>query len=205
MSKDQTMAGAGDDRQKFYKAVIALAQEVRCRFFIPSILSDPLVLKGTDEPDSVNLIEALKELRNVLNGDDDPTAHSIRVKTRKTSDAHNRFVDVFIAFDEAHTLAESVDDQKESRFVVLRRELCSLSTQPLFLFFLSTNGKVTQFGQPRGHDPSNRINYGTLTTPRPYIYLGFDQLMRNRKVFSRWKTLEDVTSLECIAHMGRPL
>ncbi|KAI9430649.1 hypothetical protein H4582DRAFT_2063550 [Lactarius indigo] len=81
----------------------------------------------------------------------------------------------------------------------------SISSEPLFSFFLSTTGKITQFGQPRGQDASNRINEGKLTTPRPYIYLGFDQLMQSQKVLVRWTTLDHVTSLECIAHMGRPL
>ncbi|KAH9169726.1 hypothetical protein EDB89DRAFT_2072721 [Lactarius sanguifluus] len=49
------------------------------------------------------------------------------------------------------------------------------------------------------------MNDGKLKTPTPFIYLGFDQLLRNHKVFDKYKTLDDVTSLECIAHMGRPL
>jgi hypothetical protein len=207
MSENQTMDSAGRKRLEFYDSVIAQAQGVRCRFVIPFILSDPLILKGTndssDEPDSAALTKALKELRKALNVDNNPTAHSVHVEG--TQGSHDRFVDVFVVFDEAQTLVNSTDDRGESRFVVLRRELCSLSSQPLFSFFLSTTGNVTQFGHPRGHDPSNRINEGALATPRPYIYLGFDQLMQTCKVFSRWKTLEDVTSLECAAHMGRPL
>lgn len=117
----------------------------------------------------------------------------------------SKFVDVFIAFDEAHTLARTINTANESCFVVLRRMLSSLSLEPLYTFFLSTTGSITQFAQPRGQDSSNRINSGTLSTPRPYIYLGFDQLMQSRKILERWTTLKDVTSLECAAHMGRPL
>lgn len=117
----------------------------------------------------------------------------------------DKFVDVFIAFDEAQTLVDSVDGTGESRFVILRRQLCSLSSSPLFVFFLSTTGKITQFCQPRRHDPSSRVKDGALATPRPYIHFSFDQLMKDYKVMSCWKTLEDVTSLKCVAHMGRPL
>ncbi|KAH9065664.1 hypothetical protein EDB87DRAFT_869820 [Lactarius vividus] len=35
--------------------------------------------------------------------------------------------------------------------------------------------------------------------------LGFDHLMNDRKIFDRYKTIEDVISTECVVHMGRPL
>jgi hypothetical protein len=76
---------------------------------------------------------------------------------------------------------------------------------PLFTFFLSTTGKISLLNPPRGRDPSNCVNHGELKMPRPFIYLGFDQLMGSRNVFDKYRTLEDVTSLDCIAHMGRPL
>jgi hypothetical protein len=169
-----------------------------------------LVSKRTDdssgEPvDSDDLSKALDSLRKVLNsGDSNWSNHRIAA----TNDRHghdNQYVDVFIAFDEAHTLADSFDLKDQSRFVVLRRKLSSLSSEPLFSFFLSTTGKITQFGRPRGQQASDRLNDGRLATPRPYIYLGFDQLMQSQKVLVRWTTLDHVTSLECIAHMGRPL
>ncbi|KAH9168603.1 hypothetical protein EDB89DRAFT_1909184 [Lactarius sanguifluus] len=75
----------------------------------------------------------------------------------------------------------------------------------LFTFFLSTTSKISQFSPPCGCDNSNHMNDGELITPTPFIYLGFDHLMRDCKVFNKYKTLDDVTSLECIAHMGRPL
>ena len=62
-----------------------------------------------------------------------------------------------------------------------------------------------QFAHPHQQDPSSRISSGQLLMPRPYICLGFDQLMQDHKVFEQWKTLDDITSLECAAHMRRPL
>ena len=108
-------------------------------------------------------------------------------------------------FDEAHTLTKPLEDGVPSHYVELRRALRMLAEEPLFTFFLSTTGKISQFTPPRGHDASYRMNDGQLRTPRPFIYLGFDQLMVDRKIFVKYKTLEDVTSLDCIAHMGRPL
>ena len=207
MSKDQSMDSTGKNRNEFYDGVIAQARQARCRFFIPFVPSNTVLKKTSDsnvELDSAELIRALEELRKELNsGDEEPSKNYIHIDNAPAS--HIRGVDVFIAFDEAHTLADSFDDTHESRFVVLRRILGSLSSAPLFSFFLSTTGKITQFGQPRGQDASDRINDGSLATPRPYIYLGFDQLMQSRKILARQTTLDDVVSLECVAHMGRPL
>jgi hypothetical protein len=163
-------------------------------------------------PNDQELLEKLEELRSALKYNatgsgqpEEPQAKGRYPDRICAAGFSDRFVDIFIAFDEAHTLAKAMNQKNESCFVVLRRTLSSLSPYPLYSFFLSTTGKITQFAQPRGQDSSNRINTGSLLTPRPYIYLGFDQLMQSRKVFERWKTLEDVTSLECAAHMGRPL
>ncbi|KAH9015441.1 hypothetical protein EDB83DRAFT_2321310 [Lactarius deliciosus] len=67
------------------------------------------------------------------------------------------------------------------------------------------DGVIAQARLLRGQDKSNRINDSSLATPCPYIHLGFDQLMQSRKILDRWTTLDHVVSLECIAHMGRPL
>ncbi len=119
---------------------------------------------------------------------------------------YNINVDVFIMFDEAHTLTDCYDEHRESCFVMLRWTLSVLSSLKLLLFsfFLSTTGKVTQFSQPHGHDNSDCINDGYLATPHPFIFVGFDQLVQNHKV-QQGSTLDDVTSLDFIAHLGRPL
>ena len=207
MSKGQTMGSPGTNRVEFYDRVITEARRVRCRFFIPSISSNPLVSKNpNDSSDSTQIAIALEELRKVLNSDTkDQSDHCIGISN--TSNTYEgRFVDVFIAFDESHTLAAPFrDDRRQSPFAVLRHILRSLSSTPLFSFFLSTTGKITQSGQPRDRDPSTRIDDGALATLRPYIRIGFDQLMQNQKILGRWRTLDEVTSLECVAHMGRPL
>jgi hypothetical protein len=116
-------------------------------------------------------------------------------------------VDIFIAFDEAHSLTPPFNDEDpRSNFTELRRALRDMLPvlNPLWTFFLSTTGKITQFSLLRGLDPSSRINRGKLITPSPYIHLGFDQLMRKRPI-TEDSTLDEITSIECIAHMGRPM
>ena len=207
MSKDQSMDSTGENRKSFYDKVLSRARKVRRRLlihFIPlNILVSKLAsdAKAKDELDNEIIVRALKKLRDALDtGDPNLSAHSIAAKK-----SEDRYVDVFLAFDEAHTLSDSFDLKGQSRFVVLRRKLSLLASNPLFAFFLSTTGKITSFDRPRGQEASNRLNDGKLASPRPYIYLGFDQLMQGQKVLDRWTTLKDVTSMECIAHMGRPL
>ena len=147
-------------------------------------------------PKDAELTDAIYSLVQALNADSDGNLHRIK--------SCAAFVDAFIVFDEAHTLADSYDEAKESRFVVLRRILSALSTVPLFSFFLSTAGKVTQFGQPCGQDESSRINVGELVSPHPFVSVGFDQLSHCHK-FREGQTIQEVTSLRFTSHLGRPL
>jgi hypothetical protein len=195
MSKNQSMKRPRSNRLTFYNSVIKLAREVRCRLLTVFILSDLFVVSTKVEetrvpPSDKDLTDALTVLTKALNaGEQSATEHHIGI-------------DVFIVFDEAHTLANSYDDDNESRFISLCRVLHALRSLPLFSFFLSTTGKITQFGQPRGHDNSGRINGGCLVSPRPYVFIGFDQLIEK---FEQGQELDHVTSLRFISHLGRPL
>ena len=170
--------------------------------FVLTNLSNLKAMKNHSAPDypsDEELTKAIVALRTALNKNSNEKERCIITK-------YNVNVDVFIMFDEAHTLTDCYDKHRESRFVMLQQTLSVLSSLelPLFLFFLSTTGKVTQFSQPRGHDNSDHINDGYLATPRPFIFVGFDQLVQNHKV-RRGSTLDDVTSLDFVAHLGRPL
>jgi hypothetical protein len=208
MSKDQTMNSPGSDRISFYESVIRLAKEVRCRLLTVFILSDLFVVstkvelgRGQEYPSDKDLTDALQALIKALNADsDEKSVTEHRIHTPERPQLIN--VDVFIVFDEAHTLADSYDHDNESRFISLRRVLHALRSLPLFSFFLSTTGKITQFGQPRGQDKSNRINGGHLVSPRPFVFTGFDQLVGK---FKQGQRLDHVTSLLFISHLGRPL
>ena len=141
--------------------------------------------------------QAIIDLQETLNGEKNLEATAGRISYNDSN------IDVFMAFDEAHTLANTIDGS-ESRIIQLRRVLSHLNKSPLYAFFLSTAGNVTQFGHVGSLDQSSRVQRGDLRLPKPYIYLGFDQLMKRYK-FSPKKTLHDVTSMEYVAHMGRPL
>jgi hypothetical protein len=143
------------------------------------------------------LAEALHTLRDALNAGTVADTCCINAKDTRA------FINIFIVFDEAHTLTRSHDNQ-ESRFVTLRQVLNSLGTLPLYSFFLLTTGKVTQFGPSHSQDESGRIYDGELTSPRPYVFVGFDQLAGSYK-FREGQTLQHVTSLKFTAHLGRPL
>jgi hypothetical protein len=202
----------------------ALMKYVR-RFSIPFVLSDLLALKKRKsrpgELDDEAMSKALERLRDVLNRGDLMNKH--RIPNAAPDDKNS--VDIFITFDEAHALSWRDDSTNESRFIALRRVLNELKSEPVFYFFLSTTGKITQFGPSSSRDPSDRVSDGSLVTPRPYIYLGFDQLMKNRKLFApvasdspdsptspvppapskNTLTLHDITLMEFAAHLGRPL
>lgn len=129
----------------------------------------------------------------------------LKVNGAPPSKATKKMPLVFIMFDEAHSLTKPFHSgTSRNDFVELRRVLSVLNNVSLFTIFLSTTGKFSQFTPPRGQDPSNRMNYGSFKIPLPFIYLGFDQLVSQR-VFGDYTTIEQVTSLECIAQMGRPL
>ncbi|KAI9445343.1 hypothetical protein H4582DRAFT_910849 [Lactarius indigo] len=193
MSEGQIMGSSGLRRVEFYHDVVNRAER--------DILSDERKQgnksksRDKSKPDNEHdkdLIAAVEELQN-------------RVKDGSPS-AEELLPDVFIVFDEAHLLTVPFKHEGvQSHFVELCRALRILSDMSLFTFFLSTTGKISQFSPPRGRDASNRMNDGELITPKPFIYLGFDHLMKNHKIFDKYKTLKDVTSLDCIAHMGRPL
>ncbi|KAI0301711.1 hypothetical protein B0F90DRAFT_1816914 [Multifurca ochricompacta] len=179
MSRGQDMTSTGKDRKSFYEGVVARANRS---------MNAP---RGVD---ANQLREAFDNLKNVVN---DPSSRDLCPE-----DTH---VDIYVMFDEAHSLTNPFSEHdSRSPFTELRRTLRVFVKKPIWSFFLSTTGKITQFSQSRSADPSNRIRLGELLTPGPYIYLGFDQLMETRKISKR-NTLEDVTLLECIAHMGRPL
>ncbi|KAH9172798.1 hypothetical protein EDB89DRAFT_1850878 [Lactarius sanguifluus] len=193
MSEGQSMSSSGPKQSQFYMDVIAEATKVRRTVlkFLYFFLKCQLLkgLAGAD-PSNADLKAALEELRKCINDGDS-------VKTDEG------LPEIFVAFDEAHLLTIPFDESDRSNFVELRRALQTFSTAPLFTFFLSTTWKVSQFTPPRGYDDSNCMNDGRLKIPRPFIYLGFDQLMiglcewyratscRIFSYFVRWGTCYD--------------
>ncbi|KAH9172091.1 hypothetical protein EDB89DRAFT_2070070 [Lactarius sanguifluus] len=176
MSYGQSMGSSRIQRVNFYREVVDKAKED----ILSDILSD----------------------MNKLSDEDQSCESELGDKSKLDEKKHDK--NLIDAFESLRCL---INDDSPSMEVLRLPDvfLVVLSDESLFTFFLSTTGKISQFSPPHGRDASHRMNDGKLKTPTPFIYLGFDQLMRDRKVFDKYKTLNDVTSLECIAHMGRPL
>ncbi len=114
--------------------------------------------------------------------------------------------DVYIAFDEAHILSDNkTDPSKWSHFVDLRWALHMLGHASCFSFFLSTTNKILEFAMPQDIDSSKMIREEGLQSSIPFSDLGFDHLMEDNKVFIKYNTIYDVTSVVCVVRMGRPL
>ena len=109
-------------------------------------------------------------------------------------------------FDEAHLLTTSLTPTNaQSHFSALWHVLQIFYNASMFTFFLATTGKISQFIPPCQFDPLGHMNQGKFTTPHPFVLWAFDLPIKDCKIFDKYKTLDDVTSLECIAHMERPL
>ena len=133
---------------------------------------------------------ALSELLSCLGGD-------------KMTD---KYPGVFIAFDEAQSLAQPIESRGgRTFFIEVRRALQALLNTSSFVFFLSTTSKISQVEMPAQIDGSARMNDKRFRTPLPFCDLGFDHLMESRKILHKFKTIDEVASTECVVHMGRPM
>jgi hypothetical protein len=107
-----------------------------------------------------------------------------------------------LAFDEAHTLFSSRDQEGGTPYMSLRRALRGMRKHPIWSVFLSTTGKSNQFAPPPHLDPSDRILWGLLLNAIPFTLLGFDQVA---KKFQEDMTLADVILPSFRYSLGRPL
>jgi len=86
----------------------------------------------------------------------------------------------------------------------LRRALRAIRLFPVWVFFLSTTGKLEQFAPAPVLDDSNRIVEGRLSILTPFCALGFD-LLANKLLCNESYSLEYVSSMEYKVSLGRPL
>ena len=96
---------------------------------------------------------------------------------------------IILAFDEAHSLMKSPGSWSD--LSAMRHVLRTLKMFPLFSFFLSTTGKISQFTSQE--DPSARISHYSLKLVHPFTELGFDMLATKVFLDGSWD-LEHVTS-----------
>ncbi|TDL16546.1 hypothetical protein BD410DRAFT_755314, partial [Rickenella mellea] len=130
-------------------------------------------------------------------------ARSKKAGSKKAGSKKNELV-IVLAFDEAHTLTLGNTENKTwSAFSELRRALRTLKKCPLFSYFLSTTGKVSQFSSSSRDDWSNRVQKTLLGLIEPFTELGFDQLAE--KLHEDNCTLEYITSMDYWVTLGRPL
>ncbi|KAH9081594.1 hypothetical protein EDB83DRAFT_2283085 [Lactarius deliciosus] len=176
MTDGQTMTSVGDKRRKFYDEIAVTVREA-----IKTSEATPQQVRG-----------ALNQLIGCLG----PVSQTGGI---------DKFPDVFIVFDEADALMELKTVSNRSYFIELRSVLHDLGQVSFFAFFLSTTSTISRFMMPRVVDRSSRMVLEELEPSLPFSDLGFDHLMHNRKIFDKFKTIDDVTSTECVVYMGRPL
>jgi len=115
---------------------------------------------------------------------------------------------IFLAFDEAHPLTSVVaseDGSRYSNFSLLRRVLRLMHGSPIFSFFMSTTGKISQFTPAPNVDVSTRIMEDQCYVIPPFVALGFDQLMEGHQVLDGSHTLDEIARDEFMVQFGRPL
>ena len=113
---------------------------------------------------------------------------------------------MFLAFDEAHVIAETITTNgiQWSQFSALRRALRAIRLFPVWSLFLSTTGKLEQFAPAPVLDDSNRIVEGRLIILTPFSALGFD-LLAEVLSYNGSYALTYVSSLTYKLSLGRPL
>lgn len=116
-----------------------------------------------------------------------------------------------VSFDEAHTIAEPVQSQAFTVISQLQRVMRQLDSVWIFFFFWSTAGKIHQTNPFPQVDRSDRVQPQLFTLTMPLTETGFDQLAMDIDKLTgdpTWDSkthLEKITSLEWMAHLGRPL
>lgn len=112
---------------------------------------------------------------------------------------------IIFAYDEAHALTKPFNDSTQlSRFTELQRAIRGTRSINTFSLFLSTTGKVFQFGGSSEQDPSSRIQDGTLRLLYPFTDLSFDLFALDFNSTPA-PELEFFASIDYIVSLGRPL
>ncbi|KAI0267702.1 hypothetical protein BC834DRAFT_55711 [Gloeopeniophorella convolvens] len=193
MAEGHSVKSVGGERKLFYDEVLKIAKK---KFHEVPLARMGSQSKQNDPENEDLLLEAAMDLRGALYA-------PIIIDEGTELPA---IPDIIITFDEAHQLTKKFGGGSSlSNLTQLRQALCMLDQESAYAFFLSTDSKISEFAPAQHRDSSNRVLKGDLISNRPFSALGFDQLMTSRKIGAAFKTVGDVTSMKCIAHMGRPL
>src|ERR1700761_1914398 len=118
---------------------------------------------------------------------------------RSAGDSTSQQIHLLLVFDSAHILRDGVE---WSWYDQLRIALGAIRDIDVFTVFLSVRGKVEALSPARMNN-SEWIYRGPIEFHRPFCGLGFDQFAR--VVWNEKISLDDVTKLEILVMMGRPL
>ena len=110
---------------------------------------------------------------------------------------------IIISFDEAEALIQGPEAASWTLYSELQHVLHQLKYSQIFCLFLSTTTEFNLFSTESSLNQSARIVSYVHRSLAPITEIGLDQLAI--PVIARKTTLEEVTSLSFIAHLGRPL
>ncbi|KAI0257999.1 hypothetical protein BC834DRAFT_1046315 [Gloeopeniophorella convolvens] len=195
MTHGQAFGSANDYRKKFYKDVMTERERL------------PLEAGGFMNKETVTMDRVPNQSKGGeaqvvtrLNDFIDP-ARVWGAPAGKKTDIRRPFL--ILSFDESHRLTESDKQDSWSVFSELRRALRQAADVPIFSLFLATGGKFRRFSPTLPSDPSSRISRKKYSVLPPITETGFDVLMP--VACEGVVTLTEVTSLNWICHLGRPL
>jgi hypothetical protein len=166
------------------------------RMCLPWFYRDACLYSSETGDDTTLLKEAVESLLKVL----DPNLDLM-------SDLSQLPPMAVLAYDEAHVLSDDKYNPLDgtwSIFSELRRNHRRLNKYPIFSVFLSTSGKIQDISPPPRNDKSKRLEQRELMSLTPFTELGFDQMIQP-PISEGSVTIDDVSTLKCMAMHGRPL
>lgn len=126
---------------------------------------------------------------------------------------------LLLVIDEAHALREGIGPSSNAASrdqlymeTALRRVMHDLGradrtkNHRFCLVLLSTTGHIRHFYPRPYHDPSDRIFEKQYVLLKPFVSVGFDQLVSDKYYDSlRQKEIKDIGTVDVFARFGRPL
>ncbi|KAF8495544.1 hypothetical protein F5888DRAFT_1711816 [Russula emetica] len=189
MTRGQSFGTVNNDRQEFYRRVIVAAKvfDEECKSAMESITNSP---PQYVDQDGKGVRTAGKALYKFV----DPRELLKNEKRRPL---------ILFSFDEPHVLTDGTKEGDWSLFSELCRILQRLDDCLFFSLFLSTAGNFWFLSPDVKLDPSSRIVNDQLRPFHPITEVSFDCLACPANEGSM--TLNQVTQMDWIAHLGRPL
>jgi hypothetical protein len=198
MTTKQSFESVNDNRQEFYTRVVEAAKAVNLHLFHHFCNRRYISSKFCDQCKPGQYLMDNKGVR---------TAGEILCRFVDPKNALNvdkwRRPLVILSFDEPFILIDGAKEAEWSLYSELCRILQRLDTNPIFSLFLSTAWNFRLLSPDMKHDPSSRVTNERLRPFHPITEISYDCLAKPAKEDSF--TLDQVTQMDWIAHLGRPL